>query len=122
DAHLIFLYVFDPQVLQKVATPIVISIDDQMEKMLAYLQTTAQEQAFRAGVRARAIVRTGELIDQLIQVGREEEIDLIMLGRPTAESTVFGKERFRSLVSEIEQKTNIPVQVLEIENQEEHAA
>jgi cation:H+ antiporter len=122
DAHLIFLYVFDPQVLQKVATPIVISVDDQMEKMLAYLQTTAQEQAFRAGVRARAIVRTGELIDQLIQVGREEEIDLIMLGRPTAESTVFGKERFRSLVSEIEQKTNIPVQVLEIENQEGHAA
>jgi cation:H+ antiporter len=119
NAHLIFLYVFDPQTLQKIATPIVFSVEDQMEKMLAYLQTTAQEQAFQAGVRARAIVRTGELIDQLIQVGREEDIDLIMLGRPTVESSVFGEKRFRSLVYEIEQKTNIPVQVFEIDDQGE---
>jgi hypothetical protein len=52
-------------------------------------------------------------------VGQEEDIDLIMLGRPTAESSIFGKERFLALVSEIEQRTNIPVLVLETEAKED---
>ncbi|MBN2303083.1 MAG: calcium/sodium antiporter [Anaerolineae bacterium] len=111
-AEVVFLYVFDPDVLRQVATPIVINVEAQIEHMLAYLQRTAQEEARRAGVPARVIVRTGSLRDQLQVVAQEEEVSLIVVGKPREQSTQIGLKALEAFMDEIEQVTGITVLAL----------
>lgn len=109
NAELLFLYTFDKQVLRQVATPIVINVEAQVEHMLAFLQTTAQEQARQAGVRAGVVVRTGNLREQIKQVASEEAVDLIVLGSPAGESSLFKHQALQDLATEIEEATGIQV-------------
>lgn len=112
NAELIFLYVFDRYILQKFATPIVINVEEQVKHMLAYLQSTAQEQAEDSGVQARVIVRTGNLLDQLKAISDEQRISLIVLGTPAGESSLFKLEALRAFQAEVEEETNVPVRIL----------
>jgi cation:H+ antiporter len=115
-AELLFLYVFDRSVLQKVATPIVVNTEAQIEHMLAYLRTTAQEQARLAGVQARVIIRTGNLGEQIEAVAGEEQVNLIVLGSPAGDSSLFAREALRNLAAYIGEATGVPV--LALENQD----
>ncbi len=118
DAELLFLYVFDQRLLERVATPIVINVKAQVEHMLAFLQTTAQEQARQAGVRARVIVRTGTLREQLQAVAHEEEVSLVVLGSPERDSSLFQREALQALADEIEAAIGIKVLTLEDRHEE----
>ncbi len=109
NAELIFLYVFDQRVLQQVATPIVIDEDAQIEHMLDFLRTTAQEQAQQAGVHTRVIVRAGRLRDELKGVAQSEHVSLIVLGSPAGSASRFQVAAMLDLVSEIEEATGIEV-------------
>ena len=115
-AELLFLYIFDWSVLQKVATPIVINTEAQIEHMLAYLQTTAQEQARQAGVQAKVVVRTGNLRQEIKTVAREEQANLIVLGSPAGDSSLFAREALRDLAAYVEEATGVPV--LALDNQD----
>jgi nucleotide-binding universal stress UspA family protein len=112
-AELLFLYVFDRRVLQKVATPIVINVEAQIEHMLAFLRTTAQEQARLAGVRARVVVRTGSLREQIKAVAQREQVHQIILGSPAENSSLFVHDALQTFAAEIEEETGIPAVVLE---------
>ncbi|MBN1202256.1 MAG: universal stress protein [Anaerolineae bacterium] len=108
-SEVVFLYVFDQHVLEGVATPIVINVKAQIEHMLAFLETTAQVQAQQAGVKATVIVRTGRLREQLKTVAKEEKVSSIVLGSPAGQASLFQQEAMRTLTSEIEEATGIPV-------------
>lgn len=112
-AELLFLYIFDRQILQKFATPIVINVEAQVEHMLTFLRTTAQEQARQAGVRARVVIRTGNLREQIKTVAREEQVNLIVLGSPAGNSSLFVREALHALAAEVEEATGISVLVLD---------
>ncbi len=112
-AELLFLYVFDRSILQRVATPIVINVEEQVKHMLAYLQRTAQEQAQQAGVQASVLVRTGSLRDEIQAVASEREITLIVLGRSGKGSLTFVDGALEGLAAEVEEATGIPVLVVE---------
>lgn len=112
-AELLFLYVFDRSILQRVATPIVINVEEQVKYMLAYLQRTAQEQARQAGVQASVLVRTGSLRDEIQAVVSELDITLIVLGRSGKESPTFVDGALEGLAAEVEEATGIPVLVVE---------
>lgn len=111
-AELIFLYVFDQKVLQGVATPIVINVEAQMKHMLAFLRTTAQEQARRAGVPARIIVRAGSLRDQLKDVSISEQANLVIMGNPAERSSLFKREALQAIADDVEESTGVKVLVL----------
>jgi cation:H+ antiporter len=111
-AEIIFLYVFDQKALQGVATPIVINVEAQMKHMLAFLRTTAQEQARRAGVPARIIVRTGSLRDQIKDVSISEQANLVIMGNPAERSSLFKREALQAIADEVEESTGVKVLVL----------
>ncbi|HEY44072.1 MAG TPA: universal stress protein [Anaerolineae bacterium] len=112
SAELIFLYVFDQQAIQSVATPIVINISSQMDHMQAFLQKTAQRQAVQAGVKARVLVRAGSLREQIQTIAQEEQVDLVVMGNPSEKSSLFKREALRVLADEIEAETGIQVLAL----------
>jgi cation:H+ antiporter len=109
NAELLFLYVFDKSILQKIATPILINVEAQIDHMLSYLQNTAQEQARQAGVHARIVVRTGNVFEQIIAVGEEESVTQIILGTPSGRTSTFEREAIISFANKIEKSTGIPV-------------
>ena len=112
DAEVLFLYVFDQRILQRIATPIVINEEAQIEHMLEFLRTTAQEQARIAGVRARVVVRAGRLREELVAVSREEHVSLIVLGSPAGSASRFQVAAMLDLISEIEEQTGVEVMAL----------
>lgn len=109
DAELLFLYVFDRQVLQSIVTPIVINVESQIEHMLAYLQSTAQDQARQAGVSADVIIRTGNLLTQIVDVAHTKLISLIILGCPGGDASRFKQQSWLAFINDIEAATGSPV-------------
>jgi cation:H+ antiporter len=111
-AELIFLYVFDQQAIQQVATPILINVSAQMNHMRAFLRNTARRQATQAGVRAKVLVRAGSLREQIQAIANEQGVDLIVMGNPSEKSSLFKREALRALADEIEAETGIEVLAL----------
>jgi nucleotide-binding universal stress UspA family protein len=109
NAELIFLYVFDPLTLPKAATPLVINPEAQIEHMIAFLEATACEQARLAGIPAKIVARTGNLREQVQAVVNEEGVDLVIIGTPGGESSLFANAALRALAAEIEETTNASV-------------
>ncbi|HEY46901.1 MAG: hypothetical protein AMJ88_08145 [Anaerolineae bacterium SM23_ 63] len=112
DAELIFLYVFDQQAIQQVATPILINVSSQMDHMRAFLRNTARKQATQAGVRARVLVRAGSLREQIQAIADEQHVDLIVMGNPSEKSSLFKREALQAFADEIETETGIEVLAL----------
>ncbi len=109
DADLLFLYVFDRQILQSVATPIVINVESQIQHMLAYLQSTAQAQARQSGVSADVVIRTGDLLSQIVDVTRAQLISLIVMGSPGGVASRFKKQSWLEFIKDIEAATGSTV-------------
>jgi nucleotide-binding universal stress UspA family protein len=83
-----------------------------MKHMLAFLRTTAHEQARRAGVPARIIVRTGSLRDQIKDVSISEQANLVIMGNPAERSSLFKREALQAIADEVEESTGVKVLVL----------
>lgn len=111
-AELLFLYVFDQSSLPLEATPLLINTEAQMRHMRNFLRRTALEQAHKAGVRARVIVRAGSLRERLISVALEEKVSRILLGNPKEKGSLFKREALRALATEIASSTGIEVVAL----------
>lgn len=109
DADLLFLYVFDRQMLQSVATPIVINVESQIQHMMAYLQSTAQVQARQAGVSADVVIRTGDLLSQIVDVARMKLIPLIVMGSPCGTASRFKRRSWLEFIKDIEAATGSSV-------------
>lgn len=79
---LLFLYVVDIHFLDKTAAPIVVDVENEVTKMGEFLLLMAKEQAAEQGVVAETICREGKVRDVLKKAAREENVSLVVLGRP----------------------------------------
>ena len=110
---LLFLYVADLRFLDKTAASIVVDVAKEIEHMGEFLLAMAQERAREAGVEASLVTRKGDVRQQIKAVAVEEGVDLVVLGRPTDETSRFKLESLRAFAAEIEEETGIPAVILE---------
>jgi nucleotide-binding universal stress UspA family protein len=104
---LLFLYVADLHFLDRTAASIVVDVGNEVTKMGEFLLLMAQERAREAGVEASLITREGDVREQIKAAAVEESVDLVVLGRPTDESSRFKLEALRAFAAEIEEETGI---------------
>jgi len=104
---LLFLYVADLHFLDKTAASIVVDVGNEVTKMGEFLLLMAQERAREAGVEASLITREGDVREQIKAAAVEEGVDLVVLGRPTDETSRFKLEALRAFAAEIEEETGI---------------
>jgi nucleotide-binding universal stress UspA family protein len=104
---LLFLYVADLHFLDKTAASIVVDVGNEVTKMGEFLLLMAQERARKAGVEASLITREGDVREQIKAAAVEEGVDLVVLGRPTDETSRFKLEALRAFAAEIEEETGI---------------
>jgi nucleotide-binding universal stress UspA family protein len=110
---LLFLYVADLHFLDKTAASIVVDVGNEVTKMGEFLLLMAQERAREAGVEASLITREGDVREQIKAAAVEEGVDLVVLGRPTDETSRFKLEALWAFAAEIEEETGIPAVILE---------
>jgi nucleotide-binding universal stress UspA family protein len=104
---LVFLYVVNIEFLNKTAAPIVVDVATEIERMGEFLLAMAQERAREAGVEASLITRKGDVRQQIKAAAVEESVDLVVLGRPADEASLFKLEALRAFAAEIEEETGI---------------
>jgi nucleotide-binding universal stress UspA family protein len=81
DADLLLLYVSNVHFLDRVAGPVIVDIEAELDEMGEFLLALAQERAEMAGVRAKTLVLRGQFREALRQVIQEhEEVTTVVLG------------------------------------------
>lgn len=111
--ELIFLYVADVSFLNRIAAPLVVDVEAELDRMGRFQLAIASQQAAAKGVKSRAIVRHGRLRDELVAVAREVGATLVILGRPRAGSPVFDDDHsLRSFMARLAERTGAEVRVL----------
>jgi cation:H+ antiporter len=111
-AEVLFLYVFDPTSLYEIATPIVINIEEQLRKVRRLLEDTALREAKKSGIYARAVIREGKVVEQIISVAITEVVDTIVLGSPVGSQSVAQMEKLLTMKSELEESTGVQVVIV----------
>lgn len=109
---LAFLYVADVGFLNQSAAPVVIDVDLRLEKLGRFQLTMAQERAAAQDVAAMAVVRLGDLRDELVAVAREIGATLIVFGRPLKETALFDETALQEFVAGVQAETGVEVRFL----------
>jgi len=110
--ELLFLFVVDTHFLDKTAAPIVVDVGNDIAGMGEFLLLMAKERAAMENVEAATTIREGEVLEELQKAALEEEVSLVVLGRPMGEESVFKLDELERLAQQIEADTGIKVQIL----------
>jgi nucleotide-binding universal stress UspA family protein len=86
DADLTFLYITDISFLERISSPVLIDIEQELDELGEFVLAMAQERAASKGVQVESIVRRGAFGAVLAAALEEFEIDWLILGSPV-EST-----------------------------------
>lgn len=109
---LLFLYVVDIHFLDKTAAPIVVDVGNEVTKMGEFLLLMAQERAAEQGVTATTICRRGEFREELKKTALEEDVSLVVLGRPAGDESIFHLVGLQAFAAEIETETGVPTRIV----------
>jgi nucleotide-binding universal stress UspA family protein len=109
---LVFLYVVDLHFLDKTAAPIVVDVESEMTKMGEFLLLMAQERAARQGVQADALCYKGKVREEIKNAARQEDISLVILGRPGGAESVFELDGLQAYAAEIEAETGVETRIV----------
>lgn len=116
DDDLIFFYVADVEFLAHAAYALRSDIVvEEIDKMGKFLLAMAVERAEQRGKQATAIVKHGNFVEQLIATIKEEDITLVVLGRPADDRSRFEMEQMRKLSRHIVDKTGTEVWIPGVE-------
>ena len=108
---LLFLYVVNLQFLDKTAAPIVVDIVDELHQMGEFMLLMARERAEEQGVKSRTLSRKGEVQKEILKVAQEENVSLVLLGRPAGEQSSFQLAELKEYAAEIERVTGIETMI-----------
>ena len=104
---LLFRYVVNLHFLDKLAAPIVVDVEDEVQQMGEFLLLMAKERAEEQGVKTRTLSRKGKVREEIKKVAQEENVSLILLGRPAGEQSAFQLAEVKEFAAEIERETGI---------------
>jgi hypothetical protein len=110
--ELVFLYEADVSFLNRIAAPVVVDVERELERMGRFQLALAREQAAAQGVEAQAVVRRGHLHSELVAAARDLAATLVILGRPREGTPVFDEEALNSFVAHLQSEAGVEVRIL----------
>jgi len=111
---LLLLYVSNVHFLDRVAGPVLVDIETELDEMGEFLLAMAEERAEKAGVQTKSIVRRGQFREALQQVLEEhEEVSAVVLGAAIEETSVTPPGYLADLIQWLLTKYGIEVILLD---------
>jgi nucleotide-binding universal stress UspA family protein len=119
DSHLYFLYVVNLAFLSHTEISRTSLISRQMHQMGEFILLDAQAKAAAQNVTAEAVVRHGEVTEEIVALAKEIQAEHIILGQPEGvdEENVFTLERLDAFCKRLTEESG--AQVLIAEGEEE---
>jgi len=108
-ARLIFIYIADSSFLDKSAAMVVVDIQDELSKMGEFFLMMAVERASASGVEAEAVVRAGVFTTELVEIAKELDASLIVLGSPGRGASHLSLTEFEAFKEKLGQETGVKV-------------
>jgi len=109
---LLFLYVVDLDFLNKMAAPFVVDIEDEIGDMGDFFLLMAKERAAELGVNATTVCRKGKIRQEIKEVALEQQVALVVLGRPTGSDSAFHLLSLEAFANEITEETGIEATII----------
>ncbi len=113
---LYFLYVVNLDFMSSSSSSRVQTISEEMSQMGEFILLMAQARAAEKGVEARAVIRDGEVDEEIVKVAQEVGADYVVLGRPASPGarSVFSLEKLSRLAGTIQKETGAEVVFAEV--------
>lgn len=111
-ADLLFLYVSDVRFLEQFASPILVDVEEELDEMGEFLLAMAEQRAEGAGVNVTTAVRHGIFREALLEVVREHEGDIVVLGSPEEDTAITTQEYLADLIQYLLTEAGVEVIVL----------
>lgn len=108
---LIFFFVADASFLSQLAAPMVVDIERQLEGMGRFQLARAKKRAATVGIEAEVVVHSGRFRPELVTAAKELCVDLIVLGQPQGQTSVFEDETMSAFAAALQAETGIEVQI-----------
>lgn len=119
-ATLVFLHVTNVDFLGKLASPILVDVETELDRMAEFLLAMAQERAAKAGVESRGVLKRGSFRQALQEAIQENEVDTVMFGSPGRDTAVLTRGFLEELAQSLVAESDLEILVLkegEIVNQ-----
>ncbi len=113
---LYFLYVVNLDFMASSSSSRVQTISEEMRQMGEFILLMAQSRAAEKGVEARAMIREGEVEEEIVKIAQELSADYVVLGRPASAEVgnVFSLEKISRLADNIRRETGAEVVFAEV--------
>ena len=113
EADLLFMYVSNIQLISRVAPPIVVDIEEELDELGDFLLSMAQERAENSGVSANVTVRRGVFSEVLREVIVENKVNTVILGSSSQETGTVSYERLQELSEELSREMDVEFFILQ---------
>lgn len=111
-AELHFLYITDISFLDRLASPVLVDIEEELDEMGGFMLAMAQERAAQQGVEAKAVVRRGHFKDVLVGVAAELGVDSVIMGSPATGDAHTTFEVIKKVAEELADELHVGVILL----------
>lgn len=111
-ARLIFLYVSDVRFLDRVASPVLVDVEAELDELGEFMLTMAQDKAERAGVTADVAVRRGVFRDALKEMIAEHSVDTVIVGRSREDEGLTSHEYLEMLAELLQQEAGLQEMII----------
>lgn len=102
---IVFLYVIDLHFLDKMASPIVVDVESELEQMGRFFLLMAKERALEQGVESDTVIKKGAVREEIINTAIEIRADTVVLGTPAGRRSAFQLASLREFMAEIQEIT-----------------
>ncbi len=108
----LFFFALDTTIVQESEETLHVAVRDELEWQGRVLLEIARRQAEEAGVGAKIVIREGRFRDELIDLLKETEASVCLLGAPRGTTaTIFGDDAIERLAAEVQRATGVPVEI-----------
>lgn len=112
DQDIVFVFVTNLQFLDKLSSAILVDMDEQMKELGEFLLLMAKERAEKMGVRAFSEVRSGTIRQALIDVVRQYDANLVVMGQPGRSESHFKTEHMEDIGEYLQEEAGVEVMLV----------
>ena len=119
---ILFLYVTDVRFLGRIASPMIVDVEEEINEMGEFLLAMACERADKAGVVSRTLVLRGAFQDALVEAIQGNDVDVVVLGSPGGETGITTTDYLHELTAMLVDELSVEVYVVDQGEVQEHFA
>lgn len=110
--EIVFLYVNDLSFLDKIAAPIVVDVEHELDEMGDFFLLMAKERAAESGLEAQTINRKGHVREEIKNAARDLGATMVVLGSPSGKHSAFQVTSLQAFAAEIEAETGAKAMIV----------